>query len=162
MPHPVQRKAPRFDTDVKLSFTTAYDFRTEVDYTVDSEKKRGQAQTYIGFSKNISVGGICFESPKELTSGEYLWIELHLPKHNKLIYIEGEVRWSCLATVSPTSPRLFTTGVLVKKVDGSNVEETIYFDEDYKVMWSKLLERVLGGFAQLNKKSFPSAKCEEK
>ena len=148
----VQRKHSRFETDIKVSFVAPYDFRTEVDYKVDREQQHGQEQKYIGFSKNISVSGICFESTKELKIGDYLWMEVHLPKHGAIIYMEGEVRWSRLATVSPNAPHLYSSGVLIKKVDGVNIEETVYFDEEYKVMWSQLLESVLGSFAKLNRK----------
>jgi hypothetical protein len=152
----VERKFPRFGTDVKVSFKVAYDFRTEVDFKVKDEKEPGQEQTYIGFSKNISVNGLCFESAKQLKTGDYLWMELHLPKHGNMIYMEGEVRWSSLVQVSPTSPRQYISGILVKKVDGVEIDDTVYFDEEYKVTWSHLLERVLGGFAKLSRKASPS------
>ncbi len=148
----IQRKFPRFDTDVRVSFKVAYDFRTEVDFQVHQEKEQGQDRTYIGFSKNISVNGLCFESAKELKPGDYLWMEMHLPKQESLIYMEGEVRWSSLLAVSPNTPRQYIAGVLIKKVDGVEVDDTVYFDETYKVSWSHLLERVLGGFAKLNRK----------
>ncbi|MBF0485191.1 MAG: PilZ domain-containing protein [Candidatus Omnitrophica bacterium] len=148
----VQRKFPRFETDVRISFSVPYEFRTEVDFKLDSEAASHQEHKYIGFSKNISVNGLCFESPKELKNGDKLWIELHLPKCPDLIYMEGEVRWSRLISAVPNTPHQYATGVIVRKVDGSQIDETVYFDETYKVMWSQLLERVLGGFARLNKK----------
>jgi len=146
----IQRKFPRFETDVKVSFKVAYDFRTEVDFKVQGE--RPQEQTYLGFSRNISVSGLCFESPKELKTGDYLWLELHLPKNGDVIYMEGEVRWSNLLEVSPSSPRQYLSGIFVKKVDGVEVSDTVYFDEEYRVSWSELLERVLGGFARQNRR----------
>lgn len=150
----IQRKFPRFDTDVRVSFKVAYDFRTKVDFQIHNNgKEHGQEFTYIGFSKNISVNGLCFESAKELKPGDYLWIEMHLPKHSNVIYMEGEVRWSSLLAVSPNAPRQYVAGVLIKKADGVGIDDTVYFDETYKVSWSHLLERVLGSFAKLNRKT---------
>lgn len=147
----IQRKHPRFATDVKVSFSVTYDFKTEVDFQIEREKKAGEAHTYLGFTRNISAEGVCFESPKKLKSGDFLWIELHLPAHNQIIYMEGQVRWSKLSEVSPNAPHQYATGVRILKVDGKEVDKTIYFDEAYKVTWSELLERVLGSFAKLNR-----------
>jgi hypothetical protein len=147
----VQRKYPRFETDAKVSFRAPYDFRAEVDFKLQRESASAHDHPYIGFSKDISVNGLCFESPKELKTGDRLWIELHLPKSNGIIYMEGEVRWSKPVSVAQGSPSQYLTGVVVGKVDGSQVEDTVYFDEQYKVMWSQLLESVLGGFAKLHR-----------
>jgi hypothetical protein len=49
----------------------------------------------------------------------------------------------------------FVTGVEIRKVDGVDIEQTVYFDEQYGVTWSHLLERVLGNFAKAQKKSKP-------
>lgn len=148
----VQRKYPRFETEAKVSFRVPYDFRAEVDFKFERAETPVDAHSYIGFSKNISVNGLCFESPKELKSGDRLWIELHLPKCPGVIYMEGEVRWSQLITATSGTVNQYLTGVVVGKVDGSQVDETVYFDEQYKVMWSHLLDRVLGGFAKLHRK----------
>ena len=148
----IPRKFPRFETDVRVSFKVAYDFRAEVDFKVKHDIDLAREQTYIGFSKNISVNGLCFESAKELKTGDTLWMELHQPKQGDVIYMEGEVRWSRLEAVSPHSPRQYVSGVYVRKVDGVEIDDTVYFDETYKVSWSHLLERVLGGFAKMNRK----------
>lgn len=149
----VQRKYPRFETDVKVSFRIPYDFRAEVDFKLKQEAASAHDHPYIGFSKNISVNGLCFESPKELKSGDPLWIELHLPKSDGIIYMEGEVCWSRLIPDTSASVAQYLTGVVVGKVDGSPVDDTVYFDEQYKVMWSRLLDRVLGGFAKLHRRA---------
>ncbi|MBF0618570.1 MAG: PilZ domain-containing protein [Candidatus Omnitrophica bacterium] len=144
------RKHQRYETDVKVAFHVPYDFRTELGFKVGPEA--GPGLKYLGFSKNISVQGLCFESNKELKSGDLLWLELHLPKQKEVIYMQGEVRWCHLVEANGVTPKIFLTGVDVTKVDGADIEQTVYYDQKYKVDWSELLERVLGGFAKLNRK----------
>lgn len=145
---PEQRKFPRFETDVRVHFVLPYDFRTEVDFEVHSETKDGHPHKYVGFSKNISAHGLCFESNKEIASGAELWIELHLPDSHEIIYMRGQVCWSQVSVATPEAPKTYLTGVRVGVVDGVDVEQTVYFDQKYHVLWSELLERVLGGFAK--------------
>jgi hypothetical protein len=146
------RKYARYETDIKVHFQLPYDFRTEVDFSVENETKQGHPNKYVGFTKNISVQGVCFESNKRLNPCELLWLELHLPSTEQVIYMQGEVRWSQLVSASPETVKSFVTGVEVKKVDGVDIEQTVYFDEKYGVTWSQLLERVLGDFAKVQKK----------
>jgi hypothetical protein len=148
----VQRKYPRFDTDIRISFSLPYDFRTKIGFKVDSDHDATQKNVYSGFSKNISVNGLCFESSKELSPGDKLWIEMHIPNNPEVVYLEGEARWSRLISVVPNAPHVYATGLIVHKVDGAPVDDTVYFDDTYKVMWSQLLERVLGSFARQNRK----------
>ncbi len=153
----LNRKHSRYDTDIKVHFQLPYDFRTEVDFSLETEARHGHPQTYVGFSKNISVQGLCFESNKSINPGDTLWLEVHLPSSDGIIYMQGEVRWCQLVSASPETVKSFVTGIEVKKVDGVDVEETVYFDEKYGVTWSQLLERVLGDFAKVHKKSNKSA-----
>jgi len=153
---PQNRKHPRFETDIKVHFQLPYDFRTEVDFSVDVESKHGQPNKYVGFTKNISVQGLCFQSNKRLNPGDALWLELHLPSTSEIIYMQGETRWCQLVAASPETVKSFVTGVEIQKVDGVDIEQTVYFDEKYGVTWSQLLERVLGNFAKAQKKSKPS------
>jgi hypothetical protein len=153
----LKRKYPRFDTDIKVHFQLPYDFRTEVDFSVDADAKHGALNRYVGFSKNISVQGLCFESNKRLNPGDALWLELHLPSSNEIIFMQGVARWCQLSSASPETVKSFVTGVEVHKVDGIDIEQTVYFDEQYGVTWSHLLERVLGNFAKAQKKSKPSS-----
>lgn len=147
-----QRKLPRYSTDVKVSFALPYEIRAEVDFGVAQAEKERHVQKYVGFSRNISAQGLCFESNVDVKPGTLLWMELHLPDIAQIIYMQGEARWSQLLSVTPEAPRTFLTGVQIKVVDGVEVEQTVYFDQKYHVMWSELLERVLGGFAKAHKK----------
>ncbi len=149
---PDLRKLPRYVTDVKVNFVLPFEIRAEVDFGMEQGGKEGHVHKYVGFSRNISAQGLCFESNVEVPPGTALWLELHLPDTEKIIYMHGEVRWTQLVTVTPQTPKAFLTGVQIRIVDGIEVEQTVYFDQKYHVMWSELLEHVLGGFAKAHKK----------
>ena len=147
-----RRKYPRYDTDVKVEFRVPYDLKTEVDFKITEEMMEGRENTYIGFSKNISVHGLSFESPKRLDPGDLLWIDLHLPKSGHVVFMQGEVCWcQSMGSSMDDKPR-FQAGIQITKVDGLDVEQTVYFDKTYGVFWSELLERVLGGVAKTCRK----------
>ena len=149
---PENRKLPRYVTDVKVNFVLPYELRAEVDFGVEQDVKEKHLHKYVGFSRNISAQGLCFESNVEVKPGTMLWLELHLPDTAQVIYMHGEARWTQVVTVTPQTPKTFLTGVQIRVVDGIDVEQTVYFDQKYHVMWSELLERVLGGFAKAHKK----------
>lgn len=144
-----QRKHQRFDTDAKVHFHVPYDLRTEVDFSLTENPP---LEKHIGFSKNISAYGLCFEANKDLKIGDLLWLELHLPDSKVVIHMQGVVRWCQLKPGTPETSAMYLVGVEVRKVDGVDVEQTIYYDQKYGVVWSELLERVLGSYAQLHKK----------
>jgi hypothetical protein len=147
-----KRKYSRYDTDVKMEFRIPYDFLAEVDFKITEEMIEGRDRTYIGFSKNISVHGLSFESPKRLEIGDLLWIDLHLPKSDQVVFMQGEVCWCKSIETSMEDKSKFQAGVQIAKVDGLDVEQTVYFDKTYGVVWSELLERVLGGIAKISRK----------
>lgn len=147
-----KRKYPRYDTDVKVKFRVPYEFSAEVDFRITEEMIEGRDRTYVGFSKNISVHGLSFESVKRLEIGDLLWMDLHLPKSDKVVFMQGEVCWCRPLESSEEGKPNFQTGVQIAKVDGLDVEQTVYLDKTYGVVWSELLERVLGGFAKVNRK----------
>ena len=147
-----KRKYARYETDAKVEFRVPYDFRAEVDFKITEEVIEGRDHTYIGYSKNISVHGLSFESPKRLEMGDLLWLDLHLPKSDQVVFMQGEVCWcKPLDSAMEGKPR-FQAGIQIAKVDGLDVEQTVYFDKTYGVVWSELLERVLGGFAKITRK----------
>jgi Tfp pilus assembly protein PilZ len=147
-----KRKYPRYETDAKIEFRVPYDFAAEVDFKITEEMIEGRDRTYIGFSKNISVHGLSFESPKRLEMGDLLWMDLHLPKSDQVVFMQGEVCWCRAIESSMEDKPKFQAGIQIAKVDGLDVEQTVYFDKTYGVVWSELLERVLGGFAKISRK----------
>jgi hypothetical protein len=147
-----KRKYPRYDTDARIEFRVPYDFRAEVDFKITEEVIEGRDHTYVGLSRNISVHGLSFESLKRLEMGDLLWMDLHLPKSDQVVFMQGEVCWCKSLGGSMEGKPRFQAGVEIAKVDGLDVEQTVYFDKTYGVVWSELLERVLGGFAKINRK----------
>ena len=147
-----KRKYPRYETDAKIEFRVPYDFAAEVDFKITEEMIEGRDRTYIGFSKNISVHGLSFETPKRLEMGDLLWMDLHLPKSDQVVFMQGEVCWCKAIESSMEDKPKFQAGIQIAKVDGLDVEQTVYFDKTYGVVWSELLERVLGGFAKISRK----------
>ncbi len=147
-----QRRHKRYETDARLEFRIQYDFKAEVDFKIDEEVMEGREHQYNGFSRDISVHGLSFETPKTLEPGELLWIDMHLPKSREVIFMQGEVCWCQPANPPPEGKPVFQVGVEIAKVNGVDVEQTIYFDKAYGVVWSELLEKVLGTFARINRK----------
>lgn len=147
------RRHERYDTDVKVHFYVPYELRTKINFqfkkfqTDESLNKR-----FTGITKNISAGGICFVSDLKLQPEDYILIDIYLPGIEKPIPSEGEVRW-CKSNEEGLQ---FYTGVQLIKVFDKPVEESIYFDQDHQVIWSNVLEQVLGSFAALHKKMYPN------
>ncbi len=147
-----RRKYERYTTDARVEFRVPYDFEAEVDFKITEEIMEGRERIYAGISRDISIRGLSFRSPKRLDPGDLLWMDLRLPKSNEIVFLRGEVCW-CKTTDAPGDNKpAFVAGVKINSVDGHDVDETVYFDKAYGVIWSELLERVLGGFAKLNRK----------
>ncbi len=147
-----ERQFPRFKNDGKIAFRLHYDFSAEIDFKVGKTPLAASQHSYLGFTKNISINGLCFESAKELKPHDKVWIEFHLPDSNMLIYMEGDVRWTTAVPCKDEKFPQYMVGVSIDKIDGMNVDDTIYFDQSYQVMWSQLLDRILGGYAQAHRK----------
>lgn len=147
-----RRKYLRYMTDARVEFRVPYDFEAELDFKITEEIMEGREHTYNGVSRNISVRGLSLYSPKRLEPGDLLWMDLHLPKSEQVVFLRGEVCWCHTQEALQDGKTGFLTGVKINTVDGHDVDETVYFDKVYGVVWSELLERVLGGFAKLNRK----------
>lgn len=143
-----KRKYQRYDTEVKLYFhLLPYDIQTKIEYQLLDKNNKKISPKHAAVSKNVSVEGLSFISGQELKLGDYLDIEIFLPDAPDPVRMEGEVRWSR----SLGEGKGFQTGVLLKKVNKKPIPETIYFDPEYKVNWSIVLESVLGKFKDIAK-----------
>lgn len=146
-----KRQHDRYSTDVKIHFYIPYDLKTKVDFQIeDGQGGLTSSKRYQGSTINISAGGLCFESNVELDASTPLYIELSLPTDEKIIPMEGRVCWS----KEIEDGHNYQSGVQLTKICGKKVDESIYFDEKYNVIWSEVLEDVLGSFAKLHKKNF--------
>ncbi len=147
------RRHDRYDTDIKVHFYVPYEIKTKLNFQFKQHQPdESLNQRFKGLTKNISAGGLCFVSDQRLQSGDYILIDVYLPGVIKPIAMEGEVKW-CKVN---EDGQLFYSGVQLAKVYEKPVEESIYFDQEHQVIWSNVLEQVLGSFAILHKKLFPN------
>ena len=147
------RRHDRYDTDVKAHFYVPYELKTKVNFQFKkNQPDESLNKRFSGISKNVSAGGICFVSELRLEPGDYILIDMYLPGIEQPIPMEGEVRWS---RVNEEGLQ-FYTGVQLLKVQDKPVEQTIYYDQEHQVIWSNVLEQVLGSFAILHKKMYPN------
>lgn len=145
-----QRKYERYDTQVKVYYFVTYDVETKVRFQLLDKAHRKNSPQYTAVSKNVSAEGICFSSGKELHKGDCLFLEVLLPGSKTFIPMDGEVRW-CRKAGTKFRPK-FDVGVKLIKVDSQSVEKSIYSDADYQVVWSIVLESILGNFRILEQK----------
>lgn len=148
-----RRQYKRYNTEVKVYFDFSYDLQTKVQYEVIDKKKPFPGK-YTAISRNISVEGICIVSEKELKKGNELRMELYLPSSNKPILMQGTVRW-CSPSKPPEEIKdkneklQYLAGVFLSTVNGEPVKDSIYYDEEYKIDWSGVLEAVFGNYKLL-------------
>lgn len=151
---PEKRKYERYGTELKLYFDRSFEVETKVKYQLlDKAKEKPLSRKYPALSKNVSAEGLSFVASQQLKKGDYLNLEVYLPTATEPVRMEGEVRWSRPLAEDKREGPLFQTGVLLKKVNGETVDKTIYFDQEYRVSWSNVLESVLGKFKNLAKKN---------
>lgn len=149
----VIRRHDRYDTEVKVHFYVPYEMKTKINFQFkEPQPDESLNRKFSGLTRNISAGGLCFVSDLRLETGDYLLIDIYLPGIEKPIAMEGEIRW-CKVNEEGLQ---FYTGVQLTKVCDNPVENSIYFDQEHQVIWSNVLEQVLGSFALLHKKVYPN------
>ncbi|HNV24409.1 MAG TPA: PilZ domain-containing protein [Candidatus Omnitrophota bacterium] len=143
-----KRRNNRFPAEVAMRYDFAYDVETKLKIQVKKEFiPQKLIPKYPAISKNVSLEGIGFVASKLLSEGDFLNLELYLPHEKDPIHMEGKVRWSKpVQPEKPNSKLCYETGVQLITIEGKEVEETIYFDEQYKILWSKVLDNILGGY----------------
>ena len=148
-----KRRHRRFGTEADIYFQVTYDVNTKVEFQVVGEDEKTKSEKYPATGKNVSAQGLCFVSEKQLDRGDKLYLEVYLPGIKDPVKMHGEVAWSHPLPSSPHDSSTFGTGVKLGDVDGKPVEETIHYDEEYKVTWSSVLESVLGNFRTFMQKT---------
>lgn len=147
------RKYQRYDTEVKIHFYVPYDLKTKILFQFKKIQPDPELnKRFSGLTKNISAGGLCFVSEQKLEREDNILVDVYLPGVEAPIPMEGEVKWS----KADDDGLQFFTGVEISKVSGKPVEQSIYFDQDHQVIWSSILDKVLGSFASLHKKMYPN------
>ncbi len=142
-----RRKHSRYDTELEIYFHVNYDVTTKVKYQkMDKKSEKPLPAKYSAVSQNVSAEGLCFASSHKLNEGDKLYLEVFVPKAKEPVLMEGEVRWSDAPTVDAKEKDKFYTGIKLTKVNGISVSESVYFDEPNKIIWSAVLESVLGKY----------------
>ncbi len=153
-----RRKHKRYNTDVEIYFDFIYDLETKVKFEViDKEGEAVSSKKYSAYSRNVSVGGLCFSSTKKVAQGDLLHLEVYVPGAEKPVHMKGKVEWCKPATISykdrlheeVEGQRIFEVGVRLITVGGKPVEETIHHDAAFDVDWSIVLESVFGNYRLL-------------
>ena len=139
-----KRKFERFETETKVFFQVAFDVKTRIDFQVmDKETGKFLSRRYSALSKNVSVEGLSFCCGHKLNTGDLLLLEVEVQGDKNSIRMEGQVKWS---SAKSDDPNKFDTGVKLLIVDGKAVPKTFYRDENNAVVWSAVLESILGNF----------------
>lgn len=147
-----RRKYSRFDTELRIRFQVKYDFKTKVKFRIlESRQESDGVHKYSGICKNINVEGLSFTSHKETHEGDLILLEVYAPNAKEPVKMEGQVRWSRKLPGRAEGKDIFQAGVLLISVNGKLVAESVYFDEEYKVMWSEVLSILLGNFKSIAK-----------
>lgn len=148
-PNEERRKYSRYNTEMKVFFRVSYDVKTKVTFqviTADSAGNEGASEKYLGISRNISVEGLCFVSDKKLEPGKIILLEVYPPKVKTPVQMKGEVRWSQEVPGDSEGKNKIHTGVKLIEVNNMPVADSIYYDEEYKVYWSSVLETIFSSF----------------
>lgn len=140
-----KRRADRFETQVKVFYEFAYDIDTKINYQlVDVYKNKVLSKKYQAISKNISCEGLCFVAEQKLKKGSALNLEVYIPGDDHPISMQGEVCWSRKGEKRELLE--YETGIHLTTINGEPVHDSVYFDKEYHVEWSSVLESVLGKY----------------
>ena len=144
-----RRRFDRYETQARIFFRVKYDLRTKVSFKVIENHAEKE---YEGITRNVSVEGLRFTSPKKLKKKDLLYLELYLPRQKKPICMTGEARWCRKFPAKTTRKFTYDTGVRLVTLGQKKIQDTIYFDEKYGVYWSIVLNTVFGSFKEIVRK----------
>ncbi len=147
-----RRKYERYDTKVEIYFRVAYDVTTKVKFRIKDDRGRFSARKYPAVSRNVSAEGLSFISSKELSKKDRLYVEIYLPESEGPLVMEGEVRWCVPLSGRGRDKKMYEAGVKISSVQGQSVANSIYYDNTHQIIWSILLESVLGNFRIISEK----------
>jgi hypothetical protein len=148
-----KRKYQRYDTEAKVYFRVTYDIKTKVKFrVVDTDGGRHASRRYSGLSRNIGAEGLCFFSKKKLKKGDTLLLEVNIPNTKVSVRMEGVVRWSRELTLGAKHRDVFYTGVKLISVNDKPVAGSTYYDARYKIVWSAVLDSILGSFGIMTRR----------
>ncbi len=142
-----KREHKRHSARVDINFQFAYDVKAKLKFQrSEGDVDNDDLTPHSAVSQNVSSDGLCFISDQKLEKGAPLHLEVFVPTSKKIVNMEGEVRWSEKEGSEASVKKRFNTGVHLRSVEGQLVQETVYYDEVYKIVWSAVLESILGTF----------------
>ena len=142
-----KRKFDRVPVGTDVFFQLSVDVKTQVNFQIiDRELNRPLSRKYLALSKNVSIEGVCFSSLKKLEEGELLVVEIVSPASKQPVQMKGQVRWSRKLTPPEFDDNKFDTGVKILEINGRPIDATYTRDAEKKVVWSGVLEAVMGSF----------------
>lgn len=147
-----KRSSERFDKEARTFFYFHYDLKTKLNVENIIQKEDPAAtfpQKYPACSKNVSAEGLCFTSFHRLHGGDALHLDMFIDEDVEPIHMEGEVRWCQASFPGYEKIGLFDTGVRLLSIEGKPVPESIHFDEQYKIIWSEVLDTILGNIREM-------------
>ncbi len=142
-----KRKFDRLPIGTDVFFKLIFDIKTQVNFQViDKDLNKALSRKYLALSKNVSVEGLCFSCLKKLEEGDMLLLEVVSPVLKKSIPMKGQVRWSRKITPPEFDDNKFDTGIRILEINGRSMDDTLVQDEEKKIIWSGLLESMLGSY----------------
>lgn len=142
-----KRRHDRHDYRERVYFDFIYDFQAKVEFEPHSDKHSGASRKrHCGMTRNVSTQGLCFTSDVEVSPHSVLDIHVYVQGRADPVQLQGEARWVKLTTVDSHGNKHFEVGVHLTVVNNRPVQNTIHFDDKYRVYWSDVLESLLGEF----------------
>jgi hypothetical protein len=147
---PEKRKFRRFFPLIGIPVDFEYNFEANIEISQTSKRPEGRL-SYHATTRNISAEGICFYSSRRLKKGDRLDLKFFIPGINIPVYMQGRVCWSKSALKAAGSPD-YDTGIHLTLIEGHSVRNSVYFDDEYNLYWSDVLESILGKFKTIHQK----------
>ncbi|MFA5088750.1 MAG: PilZ domain-containing protein [Candidatus Omnitrophota bacterium] len=148
-----KRRYKRYGAKEKVFFHILYEFKTRIIYQIiDRGQEKILSKKYSAVSKDISAEGLCFVSSQKLGVGDRVRMEVYIAGEGDPVVMDGEVRWCKRAPAEKGEEARFSTGLKLIIINKKPVEKTIYVDQVRQVVWSDVLETVVGKLLKVKRK----------
>ena len=124
-----------------------YDLTTRMKYHLQHEDAEN-LEDHDATIKNLSVNGLCFVADEQFNIGDPIFIDAIITDDEDVV-MTGTVAWCMPFPIDETPTKYFSTGVELQEIEGKKVVDTIYYDEEYHVEWSDVLEKIFGRYREI-------------
>lgn len=145
-----KRRFRRFFPLIGIPVGFEYNFEANIEIS-HASKLPERRLSYHATTRNISAEGICFYSSRRLKKGDRLDLKFFVPGSSNPVYMQGCVCWS-KSMLKTEGAADYDTGVHLTLIEGHSVRDSVYFDDEYNLYWSDVLENVLGKFKTIHRK----------